>query len=133
MAVWARLATLFEASLRVPPLFFVDELLKLSLGLPVPAAEPDAPNGSDGASTIAAIVQTVADNVTLSGAAQLAAAQVEDSFYYDADFLKALLYTFAKFIVCCCGNFSPCLFCYVNICRRLRTGLLYVLSDSFTR
>lgn len=108
MAVWARLATLAEVGLRVPPLFVVDELLKRSLGLPVPVGESEVDSLSVTLSHGHNHTPDQHLNLTLfadAAISQLTDADASDDiYYYNVDFVKAFLYTFAKFLFCCCGK-----------------------------
>ncbi|XP_077283951.1 TRC8 ring finger protein [Arctopsyche grandis] len=127
MAVWARLATLAEAGLRVPPLFVVDELLKRSLGLPVPVGEPEADpitlnhnHTPDQHLNLTLFADAAISHLTETRAS-------DDAFYYNVDFVKAFLYTFAKFLVCCCG-FMFALSMFVLRMKHLIIMYMYLTS-----
>lgn len=85
MSLRSKALALVEVLLRVPPLFVVDEFLKISLGLPVSSGE-----------------ETVLANITMdAGAVDLTDPDVN---YYDANFYNAFFFTIVKFFVCCLGK-----------------------------
>lgn len=86
MSLRSKALALVEVLLRVPPLFVVDEFLKISLGLPVSSGE----EGS------------VLANITVDGVA--VDMMDSDVNYYDANFYNALFFTIVKFLVCCLGE-----------------------------
>lgn len=81
MSLRSKALALVEVLLRVPPLFVVDEFLKVSLGLPVS-------NGEE----VAVLSNVTDDHVDVS-----------DSNYYDANFYNAFFFTLLKFLICCLG------------------------------
>lgn len=83
MSLRSKALALVEVLLRVPPLFVVDEFLKVSLGLPVSNGEdvPSLSNATD-------------DHVDITDS---------DTNYYDANFYNAFLFTLLKFLICCLG------------------------------
>lgn len=83
MSLRLKALALVEVLLRVPPLFVVDEFLKISLGLPVSSEEVP-----------------VLSNVTVDHVDILE----PDVNYYDANFYNAFFVTFFKFLVCCSGE-----------------------------
>lgn len=84
MSLRSKALALVEVLLRVPPLFVVDEFLKISLGLPVSSGEE----------------VTILSNITVDSF------DVTDSEanYYDANFYNAFFFTLLKFLVCCIGK-----------------------------
>lgn len=86
MAGRVRLAALAEVSLRVPPLFVVDELLKMNLGIPAAVEAEDSMSAP------------IAANATT--AASVAA------FLYDSDAFRALFYVLAKTAIHALGQCS---------------------------
>lgn len=85
MSLRSKALALVEVLLRVPPLFVVDEFLKISLGLPVSTGE-----------------ESVLGNITVDGVA--VDLTDPDVNYYDANFYNAFFFTIVKFLVCCLGE-----------------------------
>lgn len=83
MSLRSKALALVEVLLRVPPLFVVDEFLKISLGLPVS-------NGEE----VSVLSNVTIDHVDVNEV---------DGNYYDANFYNAFFLTFFVFIVCCLG------------------------------
>lgn len=81
MSLRAKALALVEVLLRVPPLFVVDEFLKLSLGLPAAGDETAA-------------LLNVTDQLELTDT---------ETDYYDANFYNAFFFMLLKFFVCCLG------------------------------
>uniref|UniRef100_A0A2A4JAX4 RING-type domain-containing protein n=2 Tax=Heliothis virescens TaxID=7102 RepID=A0A2A4JAX4_HELVI len=109
MSLRSKALALVEVLLRVPPLFVVDEFLKISLGLPVSS-------GEDG---------SVLSNITVDGVA--VDMTDPDVNYYDANFYNAFLFTIVKFLVCCLGCMSAlCIF--VLYTKHLIIVYLYLTS-----
>lgn len=83
MSLRSKALALVEVLLRVPPLFVVDEFLKVSLGLPVSIGDdgPSLSNATD-------------DHVDISDS---------ETNYYDANFYNAFFFTLLKFLICCLG------------------------------
>ncbi|XP_013185141.1 protein TRC8 homolog [Amyelois transitella] len=107
MSLRSRALALVEVLLRVPPLFVVDEFLKISLGLPVTSGEE----------------VSVLSNVTIDHVDILDA----DGSYYDANFYNAFVFTLLKFLVCCLGCLSAlCIF--VLYTKHLIIVYLYLMS-----
>ncbi|XP_053619720.1 protein TRC8 homolog [Plodia interpunctella] len=107
MSLRSKALALVEVLLRVPPLFVVDEFLKISLGLPVG-------NGEE---------VSVLSNVTIDHVDILDA----DASYYDANFYNAFFFTLLKFLVCCLGCLSAlCIF--VLYTKHLIIVYLYLMS-----
>ncbi|XP_059050526.1 protein TRC8 homolog [Achroia grisella] len=107
MSLRSRALALVEVLLRVPPLFVVDEFLKISLGLPVSGGED-----------MSILINVTMDHVD---------AFDTDAHYYDANFYNALLFTLLKFIVCCLGCMSAlCIF--VLYTKHLIIVYLYLMS-----
>lgn len=84
MSLRSRALALVEVLLRVPPLFVVDEFLKISLGLPV-----------SGGDEVSILSNVTLDHVDVSDS---------DGNYYDANFYNAFVFTLMKFLVCCLGK-----------------------------
>lgn len=82
MSLRSKALALVEVLLRVPPLFVVDEFLKISLGLPMSTDE------------IAAL-----SNTTIIDTAD------PEAIYYDANFYNAFAVSFCIFLTCCLGEF----------------------------
>lgn len=95
MSLRSKALALVEVLLRVPPLFVVDEFLKISLGLPVSSGEE-----------VSILSNITLDHIDFSE---------QDSTYYDANFYNAFFFTFLKFLICCLGTYSCSL--RHNICR----------------
>lgn len=92
--------------MRVPPLFVVDEFLKISLGLPVAGGEE-----------VPILSNVTIDHVDVDG----------DANYYDANFYNAFIFTFLKFLICCMGCMSSlCIF--VLHTKHLIIVYLYLMS-----
>ncbi|KAJ8715466.1 hypothetical protein PYW07_009948 [Mythimna separata] len=108
MSLRSKALALVEVLLRVPPLFVVDEFLKISLGLPVSSGE-----------------ESVLGNITVDGiAVDLTDPDVN---YYDANFYNAFFFTIVKFLVCCLGCMSAlCIF--VLYTKHLIIVYLYLTS-----
>lgn len=86
MSLRSKVLALVEVVLRVPPLFVVDEFLKISLGLPVSSGEE-----------VLVLSNVTVDHVDIPET---------DGNYYDANFYNAFFFTFFKFVVCCLGKLS---------------------------
>lgn len=84
MSLRSRALALVEVLLRVPPLFVVDEFLKISLGLPVSTGEE-----------VPILSAVTAEHVDPSES---------DVNYYDANFYNAFVFTLVKFFICCLGE-----------------------------
>lgn len=82
MSVRTRILGFFDVILRVPPLFLLDEIFKIGLGLPIAREEP-----------------YLDLNITKSGLADA------EQLNYDNDFYRVLLTTACKFIICCIGEY----------------------------
>lgn len=72
-----------EVLMRVPPLFVVDEFLKISLGLPVYGDE------------VPVLSNITNDHIDVTDS---------DANYYDANFYNAFVFSFLKFLLCCLGK-----------------------------
>lgn len=88
MSLRSKALALVEVLLRVPPLFVVDEFLKISLGLPVSSGDE-----------VSVLSNLTVDHIDLSDA---------DANYYDANFYNAFFFTLLKFLVCCLGEWLTC-------------------------
>ncbi|XP_073963092.1 TRC8 ring finger protein [Choristoneura fumiferana] len=107
MSLRSRALALVEVLLRVPPLFVVDEFLKISLGLPV-----------SGGDEVSILSNVTLDHVDVSDS---------DGNYYDANFYNAFVFTLMKFLVCCLGCMSAlCIF--VLYTKHLLIVYLYLMS-----
>ncbi|CAH0597802.1 unnamed protein product [Chrysodeixis includens] len=107
MSLRSKALALVEVLLRVPPLFVVDEFLKISLGLPVSSGEE-----------VAVLSNVTVDHVDFADA---------DVNYYDANFYNAFFFTLLKFLVCCLGCMSAlCIF--VLYTKHLIIVYLYLTS-----
>lgn len=81
MSLRSKALALVEVLLRVPPLFVVDEFLKISLGLPMSTDD------------IAALSNTtIIDNTD------------SEAIYYDANFYNAFVVSLCIFLTCCLGK-----------------------------
>ncbi|XP_026745875.1 protein TRC8 homolog isoform X1 [Trichoplusia ni] len=107
MSLRSKALALVEVLLRVPPLFVVDEFLKISLGLPVSSGEE-----------VSVLSNVTVDHVDFADA---------DVNYYDANFYNAFFFTLLKFLVCCLGCMSAlCIF--VLYTKHLIIVYLYLTS-----
>ncbi|XP_050357478.1 protein TRC8 homolog [Nymphalis io] len=107
MSLRSKALVLVEVLLRVPPLFVVDEFLKISLGLPVSTSEE-----------VSLLSTVTGDHVDISDS---------DTNYYDANFYNAFALTLLKFFVCCLGCMSAlCIF--VLYTKHLIIVYLYLMS-----
>ncbi|XP_026754131.1 protein TRC8 homolog [Galleria mellonella] len=107
MSLRSKALALVEVLLRVPPLFVVDEFLKISLGLPVSSGED-----------MSLLINVTVDHGDIFDT---------DANYYDANFYNALLFTLFKFLVCCLGCMSAlCIF--VLYTKHLIIVYLYLMS-----
>jgi E3 ubiquitin-protein ligase RNF139 len=86
MSLRSKALALVEVLLRVPPLFVVDEFLKISLGLPVSSGDE-----------VSLLSNLTIDHIDVTDA---------DGNYYDANFYNAFFFTFLKFLVCCLGAYT---------------------------
>ncbi|XP_041985237.1 protein TRC8 homolog [Aricia agestis] len=104
MSLRSKVLALVEVLLRVPPLFVLDELLKISLGLPVSTGD-DVPFS----------------NITID----VDVADPEN--YYDSHFYNAFFLTLLKFFSCCLGCVAAlCIF--VLYTKHLMIVYLYLMS-----
>lgn len=94
MSLRSKALALVEVLLRVPPLFVVDEFLKISLGLPVSTGEE-----------VSVLSSVTVDHVDINDS---------DTNYYDANFYNAFFLTLLKFFVCCLGTYF--FFIYTQFC-----------------
>ncbi|KAM3957997.1 TRC8 ring finger protein [Aphomia sociella] len=107
MSLRSKALALVEVLLRVPPLFVVDEFLKISLGLPVSSGEE-----------VSVLSNVTVDHVDIFDT---------DANYYDANFYNALIFTLLKFLICCLGCMSAlCIF--VLYTKHLIIVYLYLMS-----
>lgn len=107
MSLRSKALALVEVMLRVPPLFMVDEFLKISLGLPVSSGEE-----------VSVLSNITIDHIDISDAA---------TTYYDANFYNAFFFTLMKFFMCCLGCMSAlCIF--VLYTKHLIIVYLYLSS-----
>lgn len=83
MSVRTKILGFVDVILRVPPLFLLDEIFKIGLGLPLANEEPYLDLN------VTKVILTDAEQIT-----------------YDNDFYRVLLTTACKFIVCCLGEFK---------------------------
>ncbi|CAG4970801.1 unnamed protein product [Colias eurytheme] len=107
MSLRSKALALVEVLLRVPPLFVVDEFLKISLGLPVSSGEE-----------VSVLSNVTDDHVDITDA---------EANYYDANFYNAFFFTFLKFLVCCLGCMSA-LCVFVLYTKHLIIVYLYLMS-----
>ncbi|XP_013138001.1 PREDICTED: protein TRC8 homolog [Papilio polytes] len=107
MSLRSKVLALVEVVLRVPPLFVVDEFLKISLGLPVSSGEE-----------VLVLSNVTVDHVDIPET---------DGNYYDANFYNAFFFTFFKFVVCCLGCMSS-LCVFVLYTKHLVVVYLYLIS-----
>lgn len=96
MSLSARILSLVDVLLRVPPLFVIDELFRMGLGLP--QGSPGAPDG-----------------LPEEPYKQQAAKHI---FQYDAQFYKLFFSVLIKFVLSCLGKckFSPSGNFWVIVC-----------------
>ncbi|KAL0860839.1 hypothetical protein ABMA27_009381 [Loxostege sticticalis] len=107
MSLRSKALALVEVLLRVPPLFMVDEFLKISLGLPVSSGEE-----------VSILSNITIDHIDVTDA---------EATYYDANFYNAFFFTFLKFLICCLGCMSAlCIF--VLYTKHLIIVYLYLMS-----
>ncbi|KAL0811254.1 hypothetical protein ABMA28_009680 [Loxostege sticticalis] len=107
MSLRSKALALVEVLLRVPPLFVVDEFLKISLGLPVSSGEE-----------VSILSNITIDHIDVTDA---------EATYYDANFYNAFFFTFLKFLICCLGCMSAlCIF--VLYTKHLIIVYLYLMS-----
>ncbi|KAL4710817.1 hypothetical protein ACJJTC_010940 [Scirpophaga incertulas] len=105
MSLRSKALALVEVLLRVPPLFVVDEFLKISLGLPVSGEE------------VSILNNLTTDHIDV----------IANSSYYDSQFYNAFFLTFLKFFICCLGCLSAlCIF--VLYTKHLIIVYLYLMS-----
>ncbi|XP_063834638.1 protein TRC8 homolog [Ostrinia nubilalis] len=108
MSLRSKALALVEVLLRVPPLFVVDEFLKISLGLPVTSGEE-----------VSILSNITVDHIDLLNDV--------DGTYYDSNFYNAFFFTFLKFLICCLGCMSAlCIF--VLYTKHLIIVYLYLMS-----
>lgn len=88
MSLRSKALALVEVLLRVPPLFVVDEFLKISLGLPVLGGEDSV--------SVSILSNSTTDHVDITDG---------EINYYDANFYNAFFFTLLKFFICCMGMF----------------------------
>lgn len=94
---------LVDVIMRVPPLLVIDEILKISMGLPGSGYTDSADPG--------AVASTAARNNTTDAFDGSAAADIMDALSTDPDFYHFLSLTTLKFIICLFGCFcSACIF-----------------------
>lgn len=87
MSLPVRLLSVVDVLLRVPPLFFIDELFRLGLGLPQGHGGLQSPTGQE--NLIADIKSQAAKPV----------------YQYDAQFYKFFFFAFIQFVLSCLGKF----------------------------
>lgn len=95
MSLRSKALALVEVLLRVPPLFVVDEFLKVSLGLPVNTAEEAS-----------LFTNVTIDHINVSDS---------ETNYYDANFYNAFVFTLFKFFVCCLGKFYVIITIHIHV------------------
>ncbi|XP_029722866.2 protein TRC8 homolog isoform X2 [Aedes albopictus] len=136
---------LVDVIMRVPSLFIIDEILKISMGLPNSAPATTSVNTAAPAVSTTAAVETAESvvnatlNATLNAATAAAAdflagasgtiggADVEDSFRDDFEFYKLVSLTTLKFLLCLFGCISAaCVFMLWT--RHLVIVYMYIVS-----
>lgn len=93
MSVRTKVLGLVDVIMRVPPLFIIDEILKISMGIP-----PNANTTNSGASELLT-------ESNLSSIDRIIKNSTENPFNDEIDFYKVLSLTTLKFIVCLLGEF----------------------------
>lgn len=95
MSVRTKVLGLVDVIMRVPPLFIIDEILKISMGIP-------ASNTNLGSTTIG--TSEFLTETNLSSIEQIIKNSTENPFNDEIDFYKVLSLTTLKFIVCLFGE-----------------------------
>lgn len=96
MSVRTKVLGLVDVIMRVPPLLVIDEILKISMGLPGSGYTDSADPG--------AVASTAARNNTTDAFDGSAAADIMDALSTDPDFYHFLSLTTLKFIICLFGK-----------------------------
>lgn len=96
MSVRTKVLGLVDVIMRVPPLFIIDEILKISMGI------PNANNTNSGPVSVASELLTESN---LSSIDRIIKNSTENPFNDEIDFYKVLSLTTLKFIVCLFGEF----------------------------
>lgn len=107
---------LVDVIMRVPSLFIIDEILKISMGLPNSSSPPPTQSAATAAVTSSESLVNLTVNATVSAAANMldaaaaAAATAggigspEDSLKDDIEFYKFISLTTLKFLLCLFGK-----------------------------
>lgn len=94
MSVRTKVLGLVDVIMRVPPLFIIDEILKISMGIPAQTNLGSSTTGSE-----------LLKELNLSSIDQIVKNVTENPFNDEIDFYKVLSLTTLKFIVCLFGEF----------------------------
>lgn len=97
MSVRTKVLGLVDVLMRVPPLFIIDEILKISMGIP-------AANNTNSGSTTNESSEFLTES-NLSSIEQIIKNSTENPFNDEIDFYQVLSLTTLKFIVCLFGEF----------------------------
>lgn len=130
---------LVDVIMRVPSLFIIDEILKISMGLPNSSSPPPTQSAATAAVTSSESLVNLTVNATVSAAANMldaaaaAAATAggigspEDSLKDDIEFYKFISLTTLKFLLCLFGCISAaCVFMLWT--RHLVIVYMYIVS-----
>lgn len=127
---------LVDVIMRVPSLFIIDEILKISMGLPSSSTPPSAQTaaGAAGSTSHAEMLVNLTLNATAAVANAMDAATTapgaigspEDSLKDDIEFYKFISLTTLKFLLCLFGK-------SLNQNRRQRSLMTMTSTSTHTR
>lgn len=103
MSIRTKVLGLVDVIMRVPPLFIIDEILKLSMGLPVTTIESHTSSSSDIINTIIS-ASNDSNSSSTSTSTVNNFANLTDDLERDLDFLKVISLSTLKFAICLIGK-----------------------------
>ncbi|XP_055616270.1 protein TRC8 homolog isoform X2 [Toxorhynchites rutilus septentrionalis] len=117
---------LVDVIMRVPSLFIIDEILKISMGLPNSSLSSSSTSGIGGSATAPTNV-AINTSTVAAGAATIAGMSPEDVLREEFEFYKFVSLTTLKFLLCLFGCISAaCVFMLWT--RHLVIVYMYIIS-----
>lgn len=98
MSIRTKLLALVDVLLRVPPLFIMDELLRIGLG---------APQGDSSHYNSSSEVDDAVSGITGDAVIPTISLYSESEAPYQAQFYKVFIVTSLKYLLSCVGKFLP--------------------------
>lgn len=126
MSVRTKVLGLVDVIMRVPPLLVIDEILKISMGLPGSTTNTDSVTAAD--LTSSTLVETLESSLNNDKNNTInASKKIIDTLVDDPEFYHFLSITTAKFIACLFGCFSAA-FVFMLWTRHLVIVYMFIIS-----